>query len=339
MIKGVHIYFLAVAFLSVLVGCKEKQPVSVEKDMIPPTHTQIINWEHFNSSAFHNVSFPLWFNSEIVAEKQVEQLDIAVFRHQENISKRLPRDTFPDQVWQFFFDENGWVKDITLKEYVAAIHIVTHEFNYKNKPDTLGYSLPTVTTQYLFSSQQNQLTGLFNQVKDLQLFSRLILEKSDSNHVIFKNALPLINEKHIFITDSSNWNVHFIDQEFGANGKNYYYYGLPDHYVQRFKLENLVEKTLDEKRSYYPSSIIKKQKFYSDGFYRSRTFIYDSLGWCRRFKDSIFGSDKTFIHDETTSIAYNSNELPISMSTFSSNDTLAIQKKRRVFRYTISEDK
>jgi hypothetical protein len=187
----------------------------------------------------------------------------------------------------------------------------------------------------LFKENQNSIQGIFDQVEDLKVFDRLIFENMDSISITYKNALATLSEKHIYITDSSRWNVHFIDEHFKANGKYIYYYGQPFDYTESFKLDNLVDKTLKQLRSYYDNGLIKIQEQHDGGFYRSRNFIYKENGLCTMLEDSIFSDGNEFVNAERSIIEFQNRNLPKWIYIYAIDDTLReIQKRKYEFSYS-----
>ncbi len=324
-------------FLLIIGGCTQERSQKKVEVSEPPIVSELVNWTSFNDEGFHNISFPNWFNKDIVQSDSIAKLSLAIYRFQENQNNKMPKDTFPDEIWKFIFDSEGWVKQVTLEEYSQAIQIAEHVFDYKKSPDSLGYSPPTISTKYLFKENQNSIQGIFDQVEDLKVFDRLIFDNMDSISISYKNALSTLSEKHIYITDSSLWNVHFIDEHFQANGSYLYHYGSPRNYSQSFKLIDLVDKTLEQRRYYYGNGIIKIQEQYEGGFYKARSFIYAEDGTCEMFKDSVFSESEEFVNAERSSINHNSFGLPESVHVFAMSDTLNKNQKRKYeFSYLFS---
>lgn len=331
------IYILFFSLSLFLFACGEEKKTMKKIDPIPADTTQLIRWHLLNDRALHNVSFPVWFNTERVQQIGLDTLTVTFYRYREKANERVQKDTFPDEMWQFSFSEEGWVDKLLLSEYNEGIHIADHTFDYAKAPDSNGYCAPTVSTQYLFTSNQNQLQGILNQVEDLKVFNRLIADGSDSVSIQYKNVLSRPTEKHIFIQDSANWNVTFIDHHFEAAGKNYFYFGIPNDYKQCFKLDNLVEKELLQVNRYYPNGVAKSQDLYKGEFYRRRVFGYDKNGQCTYFTDSIFSSGDQYVYREDVSITYsNDDNLPKDLVICASNDTAQVDpKKRYLFNYAI----
>lgn len=309
-------------------------------DPIPADTTQLIRWHLLNDRALHNVSFPVWFDTKQVKDNHIDTLTITLYRFRERANERVQKDTFPDEVWQFRFHPEGWVKSLLLKEYNEGIHIADHTFDYAEGPDSMGYCAPTVSTRYLFKSKQSPLQGILNQVEDLKVFNRLVFENNDSISTVYKNVLSHPSKKHVYIKDSAHWNVTFIDQYFKADGKNYYYYGPPNDFTECFKLDNLVEKEFLQVNRYHPNGVLRSQDLYKGGFYRRRVFGYQKNGKCSYFIDSVFSSSDQFVYREDVTISYNiENVLPKDLVICASQDTAQLDpKKRYTFTYSMKSE-
>ena len=319
--------------LLLLVGCAAEDSKKEVEISQPLKMDQLVNWTFFNEEAFHNISFPIWFSNDIIKTDSISDINISIYRFQENQNTELPKDTFPDEIWRFAFNKEGWVKEVVLEEYSEAILIAEHQFDYKENPDSLGYSSPNVSTKYLFKENQNSIQGIFDQVEDLKVFDRLVFESMDSIAITYKNALSTLKEKHVFITDTNSWNVHFIDEHFKANGTYLYYFGYPNHYYESFKLNNLVDKTLKQRKTFYENGVIKILEHHDGGFYSARNFIYDEEGLCTTFKDSIFSSGEEFVNAERSIIKFKKHQLPQQVLVYAMDDTL---KKNQKSKYEFS---
>lgn len=313
--------FLLTLSLLLLIGCAEEQEIKEVNEEILPERNSLIQWEFFNEEAFHNFSFPLWFNAPLVDDQDVKKIKISVYQYRGSGDLKQQKDTVPDEIWEFQFTKEGWVKDISLHEYQESILIASYNFNYASSLDSLGYVAPSFSTLHNFSTQKNKVQQILDQVEELQLFKRLVFESQDSVSATYSNALSALEERHIFILDSSNFNVRFIDQYYEANGKHYYYYGVPRHYFESFKLTNLVEKTIEQRRTYYPNGVIKTQAFHNGGFFTARHFTYGESGECTGYIDSLFSDGDAFINEQYSTIDYREG-LPIQVQRFNSHDSL-----------------
>jgi hypothetical protein len=296
-----------------LPSCTEQEKKVVVEEKIPVHTNELVNWSDFNEDGFKNISFPNLFSRAQVLQDSIAAVRLVIAQVERLQEEGVETDSFPTRIWNFNFHADGWMKRAQLDEYLESIRIAEHVFQYAKAPDSLGYSLPVVLTNYLYKERGYNEFAFFDQLQELEAFNRLILESKEDHTVVFKNALPTVSAKYIFLTDSNLWNVQHIDQQYNAEGINTYFYGSPLRYEQRFQLENLVEKTMHQRRTYYPTGVIQHQTFYSDGLYRKRYFNYDSAGYCSAFQDSIFGDGGDFVYTEQFTIKRSSNHLPLSV--------------------------
>ena len=329
MILRLSILFLLSCML--LPSCSQQDRKAAVQERIPVKAEELVNWNNFNEDGFRNISFPNLFNQKVVIQDSIKKVQLVISQFEITDEKEMRMDSFPTRIWNFNFHADGWVKRAQLNEYLKSISIAEHIFEYSKAPDTIGYSLPVVLTNFLYKERGQNELAFFDQLQELKAFNRLILQSNEEHTMIFKNALPTISEKYIFLTDSNLWNVQHIDQQYNADGINTYFYGSPSHYQQRFQLENLVEKTMEQRRAYYSNGVLRSQTFYSDGLYRKRNFIYDSTGYCSAFKDSTFDAGGDFIYAEQLTIKRSPDYLPLSVDVAFINDS---EPQRTIKKYT-----
>lgn len=315
------------------VGCTEESTPKVVKKQIPPVKEQIIRWSHFNKRGFYNISFPRWFNAQKIKENNIKHIQLTKKTGQPDSDKTIFLDTFPDRRWNFYFNKKGNPQRVTFKEYVQSQVIAEHTFSYSSAPDEYGYSAPNYTASYAFEKQQSSIEQMINQFEEFQVFTRLELQEADSTRRIYRNTSAFREEKHIFIQDTNNWNVRHIDLTYQASGEDFFYYGTPKRFSTSFQLENLVEMTNDEIRTYYSTGALDQQHFYANGFYRKRIYDYDSLGNCTGYTDALITTAETPIFSERTKVVYD-KDLPRALVTYAAEDTsLATPRQQMNIEY------
>jgi len=322
--------FIVMAFSLLLgAGCNEESAPKVTKKRIPAAKEQIIRWSHFNTRGFYNVSFPRWFNAQLIKENNIKHIQLTKKTAQPDGDKTIFLDTFPDHQWDFYFKKTGVAKKVTFKEYVQSQVIAEHSFSYSSSPDEYGYSAPNYNASYAFEKNDNSIEQLINKFEEFQAFTRLELLEADSTRRVYKNTSAFREEKHVFIQDTSNWNVRHIDLTYQASGQHFFYYGSPLRFTSSFQLENLVEKTNREVRTYHSTGVIDEQRFYANGFYRKRVYDYDSLGNCIGYSDKLITTAETPIFSEHTEIVYDES-LPQSIITYAAEDTSLNTPRRQL---------
>ncbi|MDX1650993.1 MAG: hypothetical protein R3277_00765 [Brumimicrobium sp.] len=316
MSKSVYFFFL----LFLVLSCSEKSKAKKEQTEKIALETQgLINWRYFNDFSLKHVSFPLWFDGDIVNERQIRAIHLSYFETFEPDSIERDFDTLPVKKRSYFF-KNGFVKEFRLKEFHAEINVATHYVSYNGAPDETGYSKPNISNDLIYKSNQSLLT-IFSIMEAAQLFKRLELVKEDSLTKEYRNTLSPAEENHVFILDSSNWNVLFIDKNYQPGDKTIYYYGTPEEIHEVFRLKNLVMKNRILYNEYHSSKMVKNQSFFNNGFETRRNFNYDQNGQCLGYSDSLFSVPDEFISSTKTRVFYKDG-LPLHISTYREEDTL-----------------
>ena len=311
--------FISYTFLFfIFFGCNEDQTSNVkEKAEIPPQNDQLVNWTFFNPEGLQNISFPIWFNDSIIKEKNIKRIHVS-------INELEPQDdsTFHDTIPSKFYDigfSNERLNIIYVKEFSQEIAIEEQWFKYRHNKDSLGYSLPDITNNVIYD--ENDFLPIFSTLQNAQHYIRLKLLEVDSSTVQYENTLSNNKEKHVFIKDSSNWNVHFIDQKFEHPEKIVFYFGLPKKHVESFRIKNLVEKNQISSNKYFENGCIYQHSTFNNGFENRKTFLYDKTGRVNGFVDSLIVEPNDFIERIVSKINY-IDDLPVGISSYKSRDSM-----------------
>lgn len=301
-----------------LAGCSDNKSTSSKNELKTPLRkSSLINWRSFSTIGLQNLSFPIWFCDSVVENNKITSL---VFSVQEKFPSddQFIEDTIPDKSFEVKFKE-GWVKVLIVRDYAEEVNIAEQRLNYRKKPDSLGYSEPTIINNVIY--QENSILPIFTTVQNAQQYMRLEFVQDDSSIVEYKNTLDAKQQKHIFIKDSSNWNVLFIDQKFEQPKNNIYYYGFPKKHTESFKIRNLVEKTQLTTYKYFENGCIYQASNHTNGLVNRRTFSYDKSGRVIGYSDSLIAEPKDFIEKKFSEVQYEEG-LPKSISTYKESDTL-----------------
>jgi hypothetical protein len=327
-------YFLYLILIALIIGCEEEKSSPIKKVVkTPPMNKGIINWAFFNSDGFQNISFPVWFNDTVISNRNIEKIHFSMNKF-EALDDSTFQDTLPSALYEVHFS-NGNLDIFYVKRFAQEIKIEEQWFKYRKDKDSLGYSLPNVTNNVIY--EENGFLPIFSTLKNAAQYKRLKLVERDSSTIQYLNTLSAEKEMHIFILDSANWNVHFIDQNFEHPEKNTFYYGFPSQYIESFRIKNLVEKEQLTSYKYFDNGCIYQRSTYSNGFENRRTFLYDSTGLLTSFVDSLIVEPNDCIESIVSKIDYKEG-LPQFISSFKSQDSLYSQPIKEVrFNYTINE--
>lgn len=329
-----HLAFYTLLIL-ISFGCSEaKTPVSKEIVKTPIKKKGLINWAFFNKEGLRNISFPIWLNDSIIEEKKIRKIRLSIDELDLSEDSTF-QDTMPSTFYEVHFLK-GILEMIYVKQFSEEIAIEEQSFRYRQKKDSLGYSIPNITNKVIY--EENHFLPIFSTLQNAQQYSRLEFDNKDSTSIQYVNTLSADLEKHIFITDSTNWNVHFIDQKFKYPEKNTYYYGLPSHHLESFKIRELVKKDQLSSNKFFENECIYQYSTYSNGFENRRTFLYGEHGNVTGYIDSLLVEPNEFIERKIAKIKYKKNNLPSIISTFNGRDSLFKNPVQVIrFNYSYSE--
>lgn len=317
-------------------GCDGKKTSDVkEKLHTPPKKEHILNWAFFNPEGMQNISFPIWFNDSLVTDKNIKRIHITINELEPQQDSTF-HDTIPSTQYEVDFS-NGTVSMFYVKEFSQEIAIEEQWFRYRNKKDSLGYSLPNITNNVIYA--ENDFLPIFTTLQNAQHYVRLEISEIDSSTVHYINTLSVNKEQHVFIKDSTNWNVHFIDQKFEHPEKIVFYFGLPTKYLESFRIQNLVEKSKISSNKYFENGCIYQHSTFSNGFENRRTFIYDKKGGVTGYVDSLIVEPNDFIERTISKVKY-MDGLPQVLSSYKTQDSLFKEPIKEVrLNYTIEGQK
>lgn len=311
--------FITYLLLIVLIlGCvEEDKTVSKEIVNIPPKNESIINWAFFNTDGLQNISFPIWFNDSATINRNIKQIHLSVNEFETSEDSTF-HDTVPSTTYEVSYSKGG-LSLFYVVRYSEEIKIEEQWFRYRKDKDSLGYSIPSITNNVIY--EENDFLPIFSTLQNAQQYKRLEFLESDSATIQYLNTLSTDQEKHVFITDSSRWNVHFIDQRFTHPENNTFYYGEPSKYIESFRIKNLVEKEALSFYKYFSNDCIYQYSTFSNGFENRRTFLYDKDGLVTGFIDSLMAEPNNFIESTISKIDY-TDGLPKLIASYKSQDSL-----------------
>lgn len=294
---------------SFLVSCsEEKKEVSTKDLNEPEAANQLLNPGFFNEENFKNVSFPIWFNSDLIAEKNIKELSLSYHSYQNTLDVTVSELTIrPKKVRTFTFNKNGWVSKYTIQEFYDDKLISTAKFKYRSAPDSMGYSIPTVDISK--QNTKNIPLAFLQSLDKLLVFNRLEKVADESKNLKFKETFYVTSHAVLYLTDTLYQNITYLNSEVKPKPEDIIVFGLPNKPQKSFKLENKVE--LDDifEHNYFGNGIIESSEFYRDVFTVKRNFSYSSGGSYEGFIDSTFASSD-LIQVDKCSISCDSLQIP-----------------------------
>lgn len=328
--------FIYLLFIfALLSSCQNEKENNWKNLDSPPSKNQLVKWEKINKFEWKNLSFPLWFDAELISLKEIKKIELDFITYNFTDTQSFYVDTLPYRKRIMIFKKNGEVEKVINTEYNAAIKISETTFTYPIDVNEIGYSLPIVSNKINFG--KNKLRSQLNTMEELQQFQRLLLVENHEDYYRFIDENDIRKKSHYFIVDSSKWNVTYIDQKFRPQGIDIYYYGTPTRYTSAFSLTNMVEKSMRIDQEKYANGVIKSQSFYEKDFITHRSFDFDVEGNCTGFTDSLSTIDNVFIHLEKGVVHYQ-NGLPNHLLVYNEEDDSLISPIKKItFSYFFNE--
>lgn len=326
--KYILILFLFVSITS----CGD---TSLKKDSTepPPVYAeQLFDLRLMLEKGWKNISFPMWISPEKVDSLNIDRFTITFVNYNVSDSLINVSDTLPYKTITVSFGKKGKIENVTMADFNIGRKIAEHIFTYPKSIDSNGYSLPYVALKSDIKNNKNPLSPIISTLQDLLEYQRLVFKESTEDYLIYKNEVSLDDVNHYFITDSSKWNISFLDKEIKPSSEDIIYFGAPNNYISAFSIQNMVEKTMIESFDLYSNNVLKSQNLYEDGFVTQRWFNYDKNGLCTGFIDSLCTSSDDFIHASIGKIGYQDGLLK-SITFFNEKD-LEFDQPTKVIRFT-----
>ena len=324
-----RIYFF-LCCLFVLHACKEEVNPVLKEESVPFTDVEKIVFTplFFIDNSFQNISFPNWWNNELIKKEGVSSLRI-----KETVFNKSKADSIPvSAVHDFIFNKDGELKEFSKTAYHRGKKISNYVFAYRNKLDAYGYSLPTFNLSKSEQVYKNKYS-LLEIVGSLSDHNRYIKSEYKDSILLYENTLDVAGNWLTYLLDSSSWNVFKADELTKKDG--YICYGNPTKPIECFKLENLVTKTkwttidyVDEK------DVLQKITTRKNYSFTERNVLFDSLGRVDYYIDNTYKLDSTLIEVNKKTIIYAENHLPLKIKIEHGADTAFLKMKgEKEFEY------
>ena len=305
--KWLHISILA----ALLYACGTDDESKKKEEKIDFQSKNVLNPLFFSEANIFNLSFPLWFNQEVLEYYNIDSIYL------ESVVVNWTNDTVlaeeVDYSFTYAFKSNGWLKKSKFTDYYELTKLFEASFDYtKSTPDSMGYSLPRIekTANLLIGTNP---TKLLRTLSDLQRFDRLEFVRQDNEVIVFKNTTSSVHEQHIFIGNTEHQNILFVDK-LETNPEDVFYYGVPQRYSKAFCLTDLVKEDLRLETTFFETeNYPKAQKTEKNGLITNSVFKYDENGRWVGQQDSLMLNTGQFIKLTESEIKYNEQGLPKSI--------------------------
>lgn len=334
-LRYISLFFL---LYTLVISCDQSREKAVSESLIiPKSDKNLFTTSYFLDQNFEELSFPNWFNKELINSKKIKNIQILEVnpnRIIDGMDSLLLNDSY-----SFSFSETGWVSAFTHIDYHDAILLTEEHFNYNHPPDSLGFSIPIVKWSKK-NKKYETIHGLVGVLEVLSKYNKYAKTYEDSSFIIFQNELHPNRELEVYILDSTKWNVVAVDQIIKDHGLDYIHYGTPLKPIQSYRLENMVEKTDWTIFNYINNTNFLEQVTIQNKFtLMENNVFYDSLGRLDAFESLTRALDSTVIELQQNKVQYDDNNLPVKIIYSTGHDTASLApKSKKIISYTFEED-
>lgn len=246
-------------------------------------YTGFFSPEFFEQERFLEPNFPFWFKPNRVKDLRIRQFTVRQYTVLPDLKDELHKQL------EFSFSEEGSLSYYTIKVFFDGKVISSFDTGLKQRD-----SLP------FFDLIHPRTFGMPNE--KMSLWKPTI--RSDSL-LVFSNLSHTASR--YYLLDERLQNVVFIDV-LKESPKTEWCYGSPEKLKERFQLNNLVEKQMQEKVVYQNQDPLSKWWRFNQHSVK-RIYFYGEGDWLG-YQDSVFSSSNQFVLMNELQIKYSQDDLP-----------------------------
>ena len=302
-------------------GCSEEKrsPFLKKKINYQPS---IFNMQHYFSDYEYSMSFPLWFNEEILTAKKIKEIRVKVYPYSQGIDVI---ENSPKQTKVYTFNEEGEVISVHFEQFYENTKVGSYLFDYSTEKDINGFS------------KVEKTVGPNSDQKASEHFSIYEKERYGDKFLIYKDEFS--GDYLFYMLNRKNWGALSVDSIFNPTVEDKIVFGSPFIPHKSYRVENVV-KELDVIEFNYDKSdaFVQEVKYDEYPFRNKRTITYDKKGVCVGFVDSTF-SGQNFLKAELTSFKME-YQLPVKIVHESkSNESISSYFHIETIEYVFFEEK
>lgn len=274
-----------------------------EENSITDSSKNLLTSTFFQPNTFYKLSTPYWFNSKIIAQKNIASIEVKILPYLNDSIDSL----FPDFTHKFFFNKSGEITHLENTTYYQGLSLSTEGFKYKGKQDKYGLKQPLINTKI---KNNNKTTTFIDEISVLAKYELLELEKEEEHYVIYLNKINPSEPKKVYITDSTYWKVMEVDKLQKKYGIVRICYGTPTLPYSCFDMSNLVNRSNIIECAYF-SSLLPKSISTNKGLIRNELrFKYDSIGRIDAYSETNLSPDNSQLNQYIWKVMYEDEILP-----------------------------
>lgn len=254
----------------------------------------VLEMQHFFSEAEDNVSFPIWFDDQLIQKNGIKTITRKVYSLNEDVATA----SSPKSERIYTFNAQGGLVSIQIREFYEGQKVNDVTFQYSGVKDTYGF-------QKVSKGARN------GEISDFGGYQMYSVEKTASNFLAYRNDE---NGNYLFfLPNERNWGSLSVDSILGPTPEDIVAYGTPKVPVKRFNVENRVNESNVRTFKYARNSSHPMEiEFDREPFHYKRTINYDKIGQCNGFIDSTFSLDQ-YLMRRDSKIIKDKNQLPVKV--------------------------
>ncbi len=295
-----HHFFFILSLLFITSSCTEVNK-KIKQKKEEEYKSFLFNMTHTFSANEKNMSFPNWFDEDIIRDKNIKSILRTIYPsgHEDN-----PEEINPKETKKYQFDTDGSLKSVTIKQFYEHITVADLKFDYKKLKDEHGFS----PVQLIFEKNENNIEA----VDQFNIFDKVEYHKS---YLVYQNTKS--GDYRFYMLKKEYWGTLSVDSIFDPTPQDAIIFGSPLFPQKEYFVENKVNESnvlhYRYSKNKTPIKIIKEDF----PFYYKRTIMYDKEGSCTGFIDSTF-SNNEFLYRKNSSFVFH-DKLPVKLIHENSN--------------------
>jgi hypothetical protein len=282
-------FFIFILSVLLFTSCSEEKRQQFREKM-KPSRPFLFTMELMFSDAEQQISFPIWFDDDLVREKKVKTITRSIFPLNASTDDRTPK-----KIVVYQFNERGSLESLRFQKFYENTIVENITFNYLEGKDKMGYADVEIA-----DSENQEYDGdeylTYNKEKYLERF--LVYTDDDSGDYIF------------FMLNEKNWGALSIDSILKPTPNDLIVLGSPSKPFKKYKVHNTVSETNVVDYEYRgKDEVIKSISFENYPFYYKRYVNYDKKGYCTGFIDSTFTANE-YLTRTVSTFQMNKKALP-----------------------------
>ncbi len=331
----IPIYF-GCAMLFLLLGCGEKIKNSIS-DSGPKLTTQWLNPLFYNDVFESEISFPLWFNNELVREHRIQKITKRTFslQFQDSITKYFTQNAMPKEKIEYYFSKDGNIERIAIYYYYDDREISRVGFEYTDKMDQYGFAPVQVT--FAEDITEGKQTDDFTTDKQFNRTDNFVMYQYIQDRKKYVKYQDIETGQKLFLLkNKKDWGALSVDTILKPSKSDWIIWGTFNRPVKRYQVTNKVKERNVHRYEYWNSGVLKQRIIENYPFERRRTYQYNKQNQWVGYVDSSF-SEKQFINKSENIFDFDKYQRPILI-----NHTKVIKDGRplgflETFRYEAYE--